>query len=154
IEIDDSEFIARAAQLDDAHAADLWLAIARSRGDAKALAIFEQQFLPQGARCVAAGDPSPAFADEGVQDLRAKLPVAGTGGEIRFARYDGRGPLVAWLRVIALRIALDMRRKDRRQVPIEDELIADADPARSPEEQLARRQHAALLERALRETVA
>src|SRR5262245_18454262 len=134
IEIEDSVFAARAGELDDAHAPDLWLAIACSRGDAKALAIFEQKFLPEVARGVAAVDPSPTFADEVIQELRAKLLVAGADGEVRFARYDGRGPLVAWLRVIALRIALDMRRKDRPQVPIEDRLIADADPARSPEE--------------------
>src|SRR5439155_10618188 len=66
----------------------------------------------------------------------------------------GTGPLAGWLRVVALRTAVDLKRKGWREVPVEDGLARFAAPARSPHHELARKQHAAALREALSGAVA
>ncbi len=59
-------------------------------------------------------DPSPALAEEVAQELREKLLVAKSGGRPRIGDYSGRGELGGFLRVIATRTALRLRRKEQR----------------------------------------
>jgi len=54
------------------------------------------------------------------------------GGEIRIETYGGRGPLGAWLRVAAVRVARALARDRRGALPI-DEPGAVADPIADPE---------------------
>jgi RNA polymerase sigma-70 factor (ECF subfamily) len=72
----------------------------------------------------------------------------------RLLAYSGSGSLAGWLRITALRVGLSLRRKDWREVPVEDVFVADVDPSRSPDEALARREHAEVLAAALREAIA
>ncbi|MGZ6144054.1 MAG: ECF-type sigma factor, partial [Myxococcales bacterium] len=51
-------------------------------------------------------DRAPAFLDEVRQAVREKLFVPPPG---RIAAYSGRGALLAWTRVVAMRTALDLR---------------------------------------------
>lgn len=104
------------------HAADLYLACACGAGDRVALARFDRDFLSPVDRYVAGVDSSPAFADEVWQRLRERLlvgaPVRGAGDNAaavspaRMADYSGRGALAGWLRVAALRLALNLRRDE------------------------------------------
>src|SRR5262249_12723302 len=50
-------------------------------------------------------DATEAFASEICQKVRARLLVSDDGTPPRIARYTGEVPLVAWIRVIAIRLA-------------------------------------------------
>jgi RNA polymerase sigma-70 factor (ECF subfamily) len=140
--------------VDRLHAGELRLAAACVRGDTAALAAFER-YLDEQRAPLAAVDPAASFADEVIQTLRHKLLVADSGGPGRLARYGGTGPLGGWLRVVALRQALELRRKDWREVPVEDHLaVMAASPARTPQQELAHAEHAAMLRTALVDAVA
>ena len=77
-------------------------------------------------------DPSPAFAAEVAQAVRIKLLAPSSGGPPRCAEFAGRGPLKAWLRMTALRTALDLRRTAKPTEPLD--VLADRPaPASSPE---------------------
>jgi RNA polymerase sigma-70 factor, ECF subfamily len=105
-----------AGALASTHLEDFFLARACAYGDALALAHFEREILWQVGDFVARVDPSPVFADEVRQRLGERLFARG-GGEARGAidEYGGRGPLGAWARVAATRIALNLRRGARRE---------------------------------------
>jgi RNA polymerase sigma-70 factor, ECF subfamily len=109
--IDADGFRAYLAQrpTDVPHVADLYLAFACANGDARAIAAFDKLLAQTGA-FIARIDSSAAFADEVRQLLREKLLVARPTGPAKITDYTGRGPLGAWLRVAAVRTALNLRR--------------------------------------------
>jgi RNA polymerase sigma-70 factor (ECF subfamily) len=92
-------------------AADVRLASGCARGDARAIARFERDFLAQVPAFVAHISRDAEFVDEVLQRLRERLLVARPGGTCRIAEYKGRGPLGGWLRVAAVRVALDLKRE-------------------------------------------
>jgi RNA polymerase sigma-70 factor, ECF subfamily len=97
-----------AAAIAALHAADLYLACACAEKNEEAITALDRQFFPAIARGFLPFDASAAFADEVRQKLREKLFVDG-----KIAEYSGRGPLANWLRVTAIRTALNMRRGPR-----------------------------------------
>jgi RNA polymerase sigma-70 factor, ECF subfamily len=96
------------------HAADLFLACACSRGLPDALAEFDRVHLSLVPSAVRRFDPSPAFADDVTQSMRETFLVR--RGEVapRICDYSGRGALSNWVRVVAVRTAIRLRR-DRRE---------------------------------------
>jgi RNA polymerase sigma-70 factor (ECF subfamily) len=109
-------------------AGDLYLACACAAGDGKAIAHFERDVMPRvgvALRRLASGHAE----DEVKQQLRIRVL---TGDPPRIAGYSGRGDLVGWLRVAAVRTALNLRRSgDQRpidEVDPDDFPAADADP--------------------------
>jgi RNA polymerase sigma-70 factor (ECF subfamily) len=119
-----------AASLEALHAEDLYLACACATGDERGLQAFEAEFLPQVADYVGQIDRDPVFVDEVRQRLRERLFVpAEPGARPRISEYTGRGALGAWLRVVAVRVALNLRRRARPTVPADGE---DAPTLRSP----------------------
>jgi RNA polymerase sigma-70 factor (ECF subfamily) len=108
------------------HAADLLLAFACARGDARALAIFEQQNLSQVPAFVAHLGFDATTLAELVQALRGRLLVGGPEGAAKIAGYTGRGPLGGWLRVSAIRLALTMRRERGAERRRDDAMIEPA----------------------------
>jgi RNA polymerase sigma-70 factor (ECF subfamily) len=97
------------------HAEDLFLTMAVLEGDQAALAIFDQTCLRPACSSAARIDKAPAFLDDVEQELRLKLL---TGSEPKLRLYTGAGPLLPWLRVAALRTAIDLKRSERR-APVE-----------------------------------
>lgn len=106
------------------HAADLFLACACSRGLPDALAEFERAHLSLVPVLVRRFDPSAEFADDVAQSMRESFLVRPPDGAPRIAEYSGRGALSNWVRVIAIRTALRLRRERR-------------DAGSSPEQELA-----------------
>jgi RNA polymerase sigma-70 factor (ECF subfamily) len=92
------------------HLADLYLAWAAARGNAAALRIFDERLLPKLDPAVRRLDSTAAFLQEVRQVLRVRLLVGAEHSPPRLAEYRGHGPLLAWLRVVAVRIALNLRR--------------------------------------------
>jgi RNA polymerase sigma-70 factor (ECF subfamily) len=95
------------------HAIDLYLACGCAHGCAGAIETLDRAILARIAAWTRRIDPSPAFADEVAQITRAKLLVTGDGEPGRIAAYTGRGPLAGWVRIAAIRSALNLQR-DRR----------------------------------------
>lgn len=93
---------------DALHAEDLYLACACATGVGAALAAFDERYLSQVKLFLGRMKPTPALVDEVQQLLRVRLLVAAPGEVPRIADYGGRGSLTSWVRVAAIRIALDL----------------------------------------------
>lgn len=109
---------------------DLYLALACALGVTPAIEAFTRNFLGEVDAHVARFDSSPAFKDEVRQVLATRLLVAEPGATPAIADYAGRAPLSAWLRVAAIRAALNLRRgtndDDERAAEREVTELADA----------------------------
>ena len=109
---------------DPARAGDLYLACACARGDAAALAAFEEAYFPEidlAARRV--GGTAPP-ADELRQILRHRFFVAEADARPKIVEYTGRGALRVWVRIAAMRTALNLAVKEAREVALESDALA------------------------------
>jgi RNA polymerase sigma-70 factor (ECF subfamily) len=113
-------------------AADVYLACACASGAPPAVAAFDRSFSSTIARAVARIDASPAFVEDARQTILEVLLVAAPGAAPRIAEYGGRAPLRVWLHAVAVRAALNLRRRkpDQPHDPLGDEApeIAGEDP--------------------------
>jgi RNA polymerase sigma-70 factor, ECF subfamily len=99
------------AHLAGVHAADLYLACACAARLRGAVEAFDRAYLRRLDVYLARLRPSPAFVDEVRQALGEKLFVGKDGAPPKIGEYDGHGALESWVRVIALRAAIDLRRQ-------------------------------------------
>ncbi|RKH20055.1 sigma-70 family RNA polymerase sigma factor [Corallococcus sp. CA047B] len=109
---------------------ELYLAFGCLRHHPVALRLFEHTYLREVGAFVSGVDRSPAFVDEVRQHLREKLF---TGSEPKIAEFTGSGALGGWVRVAALRIALNLKRSEARaestaREPIESAMGDDLGP--------------------------
>ena len=118
------------------HEADLELARACLQGDSAALARFDGELASCVDRAVRKVGGDRATVDEITQRLRARLLVAEGERPARIAEYTGRGPLRAWLRVVATRELLDLRRRTKHEQPLGDRTL-DGLPAAEHDPELA-----------------
>jgi RNA polymerase sigma-70 factor, ECF subfamily len=89
------------------NAADLYLVVGALLGLPAALAVLERDYFVRVRGFVARIDRRPEFGDEVAQQLRERL-LSPTSR--RLSDYAARGPLLAWLRVAARRLAIDVQR--------------------------------------------
>ena len=110
---------------------DLALAAACAAGDPEAIAALDAR-LPELVRPVLARvGVARSDDDEILQRVRVALFTAGPAGQSALAAYSGQGSLRAYLRAIAVKLALKkIEREDRPADPI-DEVLAGGDD--SPE---------------------
>ncbi|WP_437681871.1 sigma-70 family RNA polymerase sigma factor [Sorangium sp. So ce131] len=112
-------------------AADVYLACACVLGVPGAHAAFEREFSGVIARAAARVEPSPAFADDLRQVVLEGLFSAPPSATPKIAEYAGRAPLRTFLRVIAVRTAINLRRRkaDRASTPLDEarEIAASVD---------------------------
>jgi RNA polymerase sigma-70 factor (ECF subfamily) len=136
------------AALGGVQVADLYLACGCTRQDPTALETFERHFMSRLAAYLHRAEALPSFTDEVKQAVRVRLLVP--DGEIapRIASYRGQGPLVVWLRLAAVRLAVNLRRSGRREKAAEE---LDRVPARGadPEMLFLQRHYREELERAM-----
>lgn len=118
------------------HEADLELARACLRGDAGALAQFDGELASCVDRAVRKVGGDRAMIDEITQRLRTRLLVAEEDRAAKLTEYSGRGPLRAWLRVVATRELLDVRRRTKHEQPLGDRTL-DGLPAAESDPELA-----------------
>lgn len=141
------EQIADPAELEHLHLGDLFLAHHVLRGEPRAVAAVRAmlEVLRAPLRRTGAGEELIA---EVLADLPADLVVRRATGEPILAGYAGRGPLAAWLRVIAVRTLVERRR--RAGATVDDDLVAElATPELDPELAVLRRHYAGELKTAL-----
>jgi RNA polymerase sigma-70 factor, ECF subfamily len=95
----------------DQHGTELYLAFACLAGDPVAIDLFDNMFLRRVARFVSRVSRDPDFVDEVTQQLRVRLF---TGNPPKLAQYRGEGPLEGWVRVVAMRAALNLMKAGRQ----------------------------------------
>ena len=134
-----------------AHAGELALAWAVGRGDPGALRRFEREVLPEADSAAKKLDRAAPFADEVRQAVRVRLAVGDGGAPPKILAYRGTGPLRAWVAVVALRVALNLKRAAGRapEEPGGDVLADVVDREPDPELQHLRTLYRAELREAL-----
>lgn len=118
------------ASLDRVRAADLYLALACARGDARAHQKLDAEVMPKLSAALERFAPA-VDADELQQKLRTRLLLPRGARAPRIASYGGLGSLANWLRAIAVRLALRMTRRRRAEAATDEHLerlVADDDP--------------------------
>jgi RNA polymerase sigma-70 factor, ECF subfamily len=93
---------------------DLTLTSACARGDPQALRLFDDRYLSRLPGLLGRVRLSPAELDELKQKLREHLLLPRAGRGPRIGDFEGRAPLSSWLRVAAVRLALNLRRDQAR----------------------------------------
>jgi RNA polymerase sigma-70 factor, ECF subfamily len=110
--------------LEQLHGDDLYLACACADGDPTALRAFEAQLLPGVRAALGQLRLASPVVEELVQTLRSQLFVVREDGlPPMIENYSGLGPLRAWLRIAAVRIAGRWLGKERREVPLPEEAL-------------------------------
>lgn len=115
------------ATLAEVRAGDLLLAFACSRGDAEALARFEDAYFADLVMILARMTRERDVVEEVTQTLRTKLFLARGDAAPKIVEYSGRGDLRGWFRVTATRHAISTLRKPRRET--EDDGLLSLVPA-------------------------
>jgi RNA polymerase sigma-70 factor (ECF subfamily) len=115
-----------AEALERLHGPDLFLACACASGDSTAVARLETLVgrLDNTLRRIGL---ATAAIEEAKQRLRDHLLVGGAAGPAILS-YSARGPLQAWIRVAAVRIAIKLARSEQREVPLQDDALDLDDP--------------------------
>jgi RNA polymerase sigma-70 factor (ECF subfamily) len=115
-------------------AAELYLACACVRGDAVAMRCFEERYFGEVASAVRRFDAE--LVDDVKQGLRERLFLGVNGGRPKLEAFSGQSGLARWLRAVATRLALNLRRWGRREdaTPFEeDDLLGSPLGAEDPQ---------------------
>jgi RNA polymerase sigma-70 factor (ECF subfamily) len=115
---------ARGLADDAANGDDLYLACACLQQVPAALREFEATYMSRVRAFVSRLPTTPEFLDDLRQLLREKLFVGPTP---KLAEYSGKGNLGAWLRVVSIRMAIDVKRSRGEQMR---ELESELEPQR------------------------
>jgi RNA polymerase sigma-70 factor (ECF subfamily) len=115
------------------HTSDLYLACACARGDARAIAAFETHGLGVVDRALATLRIEEHVIAEVKQQLRRDILV-GDRRPPEILDFHGRGHLRGWVRVMAVRAALALTRRARRDRPVDNDLLeSELGPHHDPE---------------------
>jgi RNA polymerase sigma-70 factor (ECF subfamily) len=126
---------------------DLYIAFACGTGDPAALRAFEARYFQGLDAVVGRISGSPATVREIEQIMREKLFVA-AGAEPRIVEMAGHGDLAGLIRVVAIRIALNLRAAAVRNVPLDHAELAVLAPECDPELAAIGEQHRAAVKAA------
>jgi RNA polymerase sigma-70 factor, ECF subfamily len=133
---------------DVSHLADLYLAFACAQGDVAALAALDATYLRELRGPLARMRLDDPAIDEVLQALRDQQLVGEPPGILA---YTGRGPLRAWLRSVAVRLALRERERTARGAPLADDHDAGSEDL---ELALMKKQYGAAFGRAFAQALA
>ena len=109
---------------------DLYLAAACASGDSRAIAALEQRYATEIRSALSRVRHKFLQPEDFRQILRRKLFVGTETRPASIAQYAGQGALGVWIRVTALRTALNAARDERdADTPIDDEDLFDFEPS-------------------------
>lgn len=132
-------------------AADLFLCCACVATEPEALSTFESEMLGVAKAAILRVSRDADFVQETLQEVRRRL-LAGPDAKVR--QYSGRGPLKAWVRVAAARLAIDRSRNRglllAREVELSESLAA---AEQSPEALITKERYGRVFQEALREAI-
>lgn len=106
--VDDKSF----RSLDALAAEDLYLACACAEGARGAAAAFEAEFAKVIRRAVSRPVPKAEDRDDAEQRALQHLLIGTPGAGPAIAKYVGHVPLATWIPVVAIRIAISLRRTE------------------------------------------
>lgn len=110
--------------LDGIHPADLHLACSCVLGRPRALETFERHCFAALPAVLSRFSGNSEFHDEVKQAVRERLFVCKPGGKPRIEDYSGRGSLAGWVRVVAVRLAVDLlRQRGKQPTAVEDDVL-------------------------------
>lgn len=138
------------------HVTDLYLAWACLTGDPEALHELERNVLSRVTGALRRLRLDADLVDEALQVLRGRLLLPNDAEPAKLVQYAGRGELRRWLRIVAVRDALSLQKRARKQpIPLSDELLA-AVPAAASDAELVflREEYGEHLKRAFGQAVA
>ncbi len=138
------------------HVEDLYLACGCAHGLPAAIAVFERELMPIVRTAARRIDSATELVDEVAQAARERLLVSADSAEPRIAEYNGSGALAAWVRIAAMRIAMNLLRSRRRNLLVDDDLFFDelASQRTDAERRQIRARYAEACSQALREAFA
>ena len=130
-------------------AGDLALACAAASGDPDAISLVDRRYIIRlGSRLRRMGLERDEISDV-LQTVRERLF---TGGRPRISTFDARVPLGQWIKVIAIRAAIDRHRGEARlQRAGSRDTVAPVMP--DPSTEIVRRRYKNELEQALRDEI-
>jgi RNA polymerase sigma-70 factor (ECF subfamily) len=121
--------------LGEGSAGDLFLACACAEGIPEALRQFHAAFIDNVEGYLRSLRPTPEIVDETRQLLLESLFVGTSGKRPTILQYQGRGALGGWVRVCAVRTALDLLEAQKTRAPRVDDavevaraIVPDGDP--------------------------
>src|ERR1043166_3670263 len=145
--------MAESEALHQMYTADLYIACACARGDANAVAVFEDHCVRRLDGVLARMGFDADTSAEVKQDIRSRLFV-GDGRCAEIVKYAGRGDLRGWVRVMAIRRAMRRKLGARRETASEDsELLQRIVAPGDPELDYARRVYQEAFQRAFASAV-
>jgi RNA polymerase sigma-70 factor (ECF subfamily) len=150
------EEIGAEAWLSTAPVADLYVAFACASGDAEAIAVLERRHFGEVRAALASTGVASSDAEEVLESLRARLFVGSGGAPPRIATYRGRGPIAGWLKVAAVRLAVDAHRSTRAspERSVDAQVLERLAPASAePELAYLRARYEAVFEDALKQAL-
>lgn len=115
------------------HAADLALACGCVLGEPRALQALEETYLGRLVGELRRSGLPTQVIEDGVQRCRERLLVKSGARPVRLSDYNGTSPLWSWLRVVALREALQLLRKGRRETSLPGAILEVVAPEGDPE---------------------
>lgn len=136
--------------------AELYLACACLQGLPSAIQAFEKHYLARLPALLRNPRQPEAMIEDVCQLVRVKLLVATPESDPKLAEYTGRGALLSWVRVTAVRTALKLREGEKPAAP-EDAatvLMEMQAPGLHPEGVLIQQRHQADFRHAMREAFA
>ncbi len=136
------------------HTSDLYLAFGCMTGSRGAIEAFERQHVARIPAYLARGNAPADFIEEVKQRVRTRLFTAEAGRKRRLEAYSGRGPLAAWVRMTAMRIAIDLDRDRDPAVSVGFEAEALKPATTDPELIYLKNQYGALVKQAIEATLA
>lgn len=135
--------------LDELKNEDLYLACACLEGDERAARAFEKAYFPVLDRALSGLCGRTGQADDVKQSVYQKVFVGEEGREPAIHKYDGLGDLRAWVRVTAVRMALNLKRDGKRERPLSpDILVTLPKSGPGPEEDYLKRVYSDAFKRA------
>jgi RNA polymerase sigma-70 factor, ECF subfamily len=142
------------AAIEALHTTDLYLACACSAGSAAAVQAFARRLLGDvGAILHPVG--AAALAEDVRQILLERLFVGSEDAPPKIGTYSGRGPLAAWVRVSAVRVAVSLRRAEHpTDAPPADDALEPLAGGVDPELDALKIRYAAAFNAALRDAFA
>lgn len=93
--------------------ADLYLACACSLGIAAAREALERSIMGDVPKAIRRVSSESAFVDDVAADLRLALLTGVEGKPSMLERYQGKGPLRSFVMVLAMRRAIDLKRRQK-----------------------------------------
>jgi RNA polymerase sigma-70 factor len=109
--------------------AELYLACACVRGIASAIELFERNYLAKLPGLLRGPKQPEAMLDDVCQLARVKILVPTPEGGPKLAEYTGRGALLSWVRVTAVRIAIKLQALEKPAPDQDSDTVFAALPA-------------------------